>query len=184
MTDGNLNVIQGSLHHMDRSTTITNTDSFNVEHESITTGQSSPATLTLTPTLLISHNSSAERHDADRLSNSSYHLPGTLGSREVVAAAVSVYRTADPSPLDVEPHLAPSHPRPIISSNSDERGSLSTVGTTTKKYAHGDTASKKNMFCKRIRDWIDRPYVQVGFVKRWRFRNNSTYKHKIRWVLV
>lgn len=31
LVDGNLNMVRGNLRHLDRSTTITNTDSFNVE---------------------------------------------------------------------------------------------------------------------------------------------------------
>ena len=40
VVDGNFNMVQGNLHHLDRSTTITNTDTFNVERESAVTGQS------------------------------------------------------------------------------------------------------------------------------------------------
>ena len=42
--NGNFNMVQGNLRHIDRSTTITNTDPFNVELESTVAGQSSPST--------------------------------------------------------------------------------------------------------------------------------------------
>ena len=43
----NLNMIQGDLRHMDRSTTITNRDAFNIELESTVTGQPLPSTTSL-----------------------------------------------------------------------------------------------------------------------------------------
>ena len=43
--DGNLNIIQGDLRHMDRSTTITNGDAFNIE--STVTEQQLPPTMSL-----------------------------------------------------------------------------------------------------------------------------------------
>ena len=42
--NGNLNMVQGNLRHIDRSTTITNTDPFHVELESTVAGQPSPST--------------------------------------------------------------------------------------------------------------------------------------------
>ena len=40
-------MIQGDLRHMDRSTTITNEDAFNIELESTVTGQPLPSTTSL-----------------------------------------------------------------------------------------------------------------------------------------
>ena len=45
----NLNMIQGDLRHIDRSTTITNRDAFNVELESTITEQPLPSTSTTSP---------------------------------------------------------------------------------------------------------------------------------------
>ena len=49
LVDSNLNMIQGDLRHMDRSTTITNRDAFNVELESTITEQPLPSTSTTSP---------------------------------------------------------------------------------------------------------------------------------------
>jgi hypothetical protein len=47
LVDGNFNMIQGDLRHMDRSTNITNRDAFNIQLESTVTQQPFPSTASL-----------------------------------------------------------------------------------------------------------------------------------------
>ncbi|KAF8802752.1 hypothetical protein BYT27DRAFT_6751703 [Phlegmacium glaucopus] len=177
LVDSNLNLIQGDLRHMDRSMTITITDAFNIELESLSNGHPSRPTLPLEPTL-VSRNPSSERHDADSpssLSDILSHFPGTQVPRPV---AISANGTAETSPLSsaiehphvphlpptaaLEPQFGPPRPHPTLSSNSDERETLSS-GTRTRNHTQTEF-TKKNTYTyvyKKFQEWLNRTFSYI-----------------------
>ncbi|KAF8802760.1 hypothetical protein BYT27DRAFT_7215134 [Phlegmacium glaucopus] len=183
LVDSNLNLIQGDLRHIDRSTTITNTDAFNIELEGLPNEHPSRLTLPLEPTL-VSRNPSAERHDADSPSSPSdavSRLPGTQGPRPV---AISAHGTPETSPLAsaieyphslhqpptaaLEPQFGPPRPHPTLSSNSDHRETLSS-GTRTRNHTQTEF-TERNTYTyvyKKFQEWLDRVFNYICLKARY-----------------